>query len=957
MHALDIRFLGEGFIQYNGQDLHLPYAKAMEVMFVLAHEKRVGRLELCDLIWDLEECDEEKAKKNLRHVIYTIRKYTNEQLIQSPKRDTVMISEACVIRSDLTALIGYSPITGEPADIRRFLALNSGPFMLFCRGAGPKLAQWIDSHAQTYHLLYTGKLRQTIDRQQRDGEYELAEQCCRRLLALEEYDEACCVSLMTIYQKTGRYAEALEVYQSLEARLASDLSVRPLPETSEAYRKIKGNTIKQKKQAACQGLYGRNRELQNLRQHFSSFAAGLPFRHCLISGEAGIGKTSLVQTFLHDLAGNCLTVDICCHELEESFRLRLWDRILANVAAFIVNKGLALPPGLVSYIGRVFPTFQLSPAMDEDGVPPSVSDTHDIEKNICSLFNELCGRHRQQVLMAVDDLQWIDDDSLTLLSKVLFSNPGAIMLVSSHRDEESEKLKRFYYHMAHLGGVERLEMSRFSEDKTLRFIRQAYPEAARLANQIYVYSEGNPLFLVEIINNIRENVHIDCITGKMARLVGGRILRLSAEARKFLELCSMFYDDVSVHTLTKLMDFSESKMMDAVEELVHKNILRESVSDDGTIMLTFTHSIIRKYVYDNMPKAKRVIMHGRIGKYLETLLRGVRLDRVAYPKLIHHYGLAENQVKLFEYKLKQMQLTFNVCHELFPVLEAGQDEGLFDEYGNEHILRAEFKTLKENYDDISAGDDPQTRELRLLFLYLYGRFSNGSGNLPVAREALNTLMALAQTNRQFLQYSFRGAIQLIQYAINSNDLTMMRQNIKRALEAAGLAGDTGQSALAYRHLGYYHILQGNYQRGENVLKLSRRQFEALTDQNKYKLHIAATLFFTGESRCRQNKFNEALAFYQKTMELCDLEANITSAAVLYLRFGYIYYRLGELAPAMDFLSRSIKAYERIIFIWGRADAYYYLHKVCHEKKLHDQSRKYLKTANKIMDEHNFKLSL
>lgn len=957
MHHLDVRFFGEASICYNGQNLYLPYSRAVEVMLVLLHEKHMGRFELCDLVWDLEQCEEDKAKKSLRHVIYTIRKYTSDNFIQSPKREIILIDEGTVIRSDLAFIQQYEPSANDQESARYFLECCNGAFFQSCKNAGAKLEQWIDLHAQIYHRLYVGKLRQLIDILLRNNDERLGEQSCLRLLSLEEYDEPCCVSLMKLYQKAGRLNDALKVYQDLEARLADDLSVKPLPETTEVYLHVKGSAIRQKRREVRQELYGRGEELGLLQLHSEHFTEGFPFQHCVISGEAGIGKTALIQTFLRSLNQKSgLILNLRCYELEESFMLRLWDQILDKMSEFVIEQGYELPKDLVRDLSRVFPTFRVRRTTG-DGAAASSRDPRDIDKNICALFHTLCGQYRLRILIAIDDLQWIDDNSLSLLNKVLFTNRRSVMLVASHRGEQCDKLERFYYYLGQLGGAERIVLPRFSEEKTRQFISQAYPEILKQAQEIYSYTEGNPLFLIETINNIRDDIHVGSITDKMAMLIEGRILRLSEDARKLMSICSIFYDDVTVQTLTELVELNESALIDALGELVNKNILKETVAADGAIHLAFTHSIIQQYVYDSMSKTKKALMHSRIGKYLETQLRNIPSDRLIYPKLIHHYEKADNKVKLFEYKLKRMQATFNVCHELFPVLETGRNQGLFDEYGNERILRQEFTQLYEIYEEISFMDEKNTQELQVLFLYLYGRFCNGSGNLPVALEVLSRMMTIAERDEKYTNYRFRGAIQLIQYAINCNDLGMMRANIERALQVANQAGNIEQSALAYRHFGYYHVLKGQYEKGEIMLEQARKQFESLNDRQKYKLHIAATFFFSGESKCRQNQFQEALAFYEKTLGLCDTKANITSAAVLYLRFGYIYYRLGQFDLAMDFLKRSINAYARIIFIWGRPDAYFYLHKVCQQKNLTEESNQYLATANEIMSTHHFRLSV
>ena len=173
---------------------------------------------------------------------------------------------------------------------------------------------------------------------------------------------------------------------------------------------------------------GREDAYARLRAAANSFAAG-EARRCsqLLVGEGGSGKSELIGHFLRTAdRPELLTIHCDCLPSRGPNPLALWDRIMVELWQFMQNERIVLPVYLRAQLGQSFSIFR------EEGEQPAHRSEkalrrHDqsLEDAILLLFSVITRRRR--TLLVIEDLQWIGEDSLRLLT--LLDRAGVFDLV------------------------------------------------------------------------------------------------------------------------------------------------------------------------------------------------------------------------------------------------------------------------------------------------------------------------------------------------------------------------------------------------------------------------------------------------------------------------------------------------------------------------------------------------
>ena len=97
---------------------------------------------------------------------------------------------------------------------------------------------------------------------------------------------------------------------------------------------------------------------------------------------------------------------------------------------------------------------------------------------------------------------------------------------------------------------------------------------------------------------------------------------------------------------------------------------------------------------------------------------------------------------------------------------------------------------------------------------------------------------------------------------------------------------------------------------------------------------------------------DAMSYYNNAIELCDENEDFPAAALIFSKIGYVRYKLNFIDEAQFYFLKSIKAYEKSIFVWGRAEVYYYLYKIYKEKNNICKASMYYEQALRFVDKYS-----
>jgi DNA-binding NarL/FixJ family response regulator len=411
----------------------------------------------------------------------------------------------------------------------------------------------------------------------------------------------------------------------------------------------------------CPNFTSRDNELDSLRQVAARVADGLG-QVVLVSGEAGIGKSRLVQELCDGLADQGWLI----HHGNSFER----DRVVP-FAPFLdaLHTILAtLSPGEVErLLGPALPDLaQLLPelgahARDSDTVPVQVKRR--IHFALGSVFSQLAAT--QPLLLVLEDLHWADDSSLEVLAALARRIPRErILLIGTFREDEiSPELRTLLSELDRSRTSLELRLNRLPPDGVAAMLMAIFksdrPPRTDVVEAIYSLTEGNPFFVEELVRSLpwRDDdfwTHASSARGRSLEprlprsiqdAVSERTDRLSPQARQVLALAAVAGRRFGFQLLQELAGHDESKLLSLIKELVAAQLVVE-VERRGD-QFAFRHALTREAVYQQLLGRERRGLHRRIADTLEqgfaTPLEP-RLEDLAY-----HFSEAGVWDKAFTY--------------------------------------------------------------------------------------------------------------------------------------------------------------------------------------------------------------------------------------------------------------------------------------------------------------------
>src|SRR5215510_965087 len=318
-------------------------------------------------------------------------------------------------------------------------------------------------------------------------------------------------------------------------------------------------------------------------------------RLVLVSGEAGIGKTSLVERFVeeHKKRARCLWG--ACDAL---FTPRALGP-LHDIALQTQNNLLTL--------------------LEEQAPRASI---------LTAVLQEL-GSGRMPAIVVIEDVHWADEatlDLLKFLGRRIHRLPS--MLIVTYRDDEvgPEHQLRFVLGDLPHRSVTRIRLPPLSEIA----VEQLANHAGRRLKDLYTVTGGNPFFITEVLASKEPGVPVTVSDAVLARAA-----RLSLASREVCELVSV----VPARAETWLINETISPTGEAVEECLSRGMLRS----EGEA-LAFRHELARRAVEDSLATPRRQNLHAVV---LKALLN--RRSDALLPRIVHHAAHAGDEAAVLEY--------------------------------------------------------------------------------------------------------------------------------------------------------------------------------------------------------------------------------------------------------------------------------------------------------------------
>jgi DNA-binding SARP family transcriptional activator len=387
-----------------------PGAKALALLAYLTLEPRPHTREtLADLLWG--ESPEVEARASLRQALRQLRSSLGD-LVRSDRR---VVELAEPLRCDVTGFLEKAepdPKAAAAIDIPRFLAG-------FSIRHAPRFDDWLAETRASLFQRYAGVLGTLAQDAMDQRRWRDAAEWAERWLACDRLcEEAARVAIEARYLAGDRGA-ALGRLSEYRAALIQETGCEPSQALTALGRRIEAEAGQPPSRPVSDEWYaravsfeasliGREEEWNTLLREWKEAAKG-GRRIVLIEGDAGIGKSRLVEEFLRTVVAGGATV----------LRGRGYDATAALPFAPIVEalRGALDAPGLagtdpewLTEAARLLPELrQRFPALAEPEPTADPTDAWRLYEGIAQLIDSLAAE--RPLVISVDDLQWCDEDS------------------------------------------------------------------------------------------------------------------------------------------------------------------------------------------------------------------------------------------------------------------------------------------------------------------------------------------------------------------------------------------------------------------------------------------------------------------------------------------------------------------------------------------------------------------
>ena len=923
MARLSIALFGPLQVCLDGEPVRFESDKgrALLAYLVVESEGSHRREKLAGLLWP--GWTEPSARNNLRHTLAVLRKSIGDREASPPvlnvTHQTAQFNTESDAWADVTAFAQLLQAAKSPdgQTIQRWekaVDLYQGDLLQdFSLPDSPEFEEWALLSREQFRRQVMDTLHRMAEALGERGEYERALKHAWRQTELDPWREEAHLQVMRLLALSGRRSEALAQYRTCCRLLAEELGVEPAEGTTRLYKEIRDGKYKspapiaasptpaapppflagQPDRAERPIFVARERELARLDGCLDLALAGQG-RVVFVTGEAGSGKTALVQDFAHRAqqahaeivvaSGNCnahtgmgdpylpfrevmslLTGDVeaqwAAGAMTGEHARRLWNtlprtaRALAEVGPdlidtfvpgpALVRRAAGFGPGAAEWLEPLKRTAR----PDAAGPVVASPQQNDLFEQYTRVLQEIA--RQAPLVIAIDDLQWADLGSISLLfhlgrhlagSRILILGAYRPVEVGLGRQGQRHPLEPVVNEFQRLFGDEAVNVGQAEGRVFVEALLDNEPNrlAAAYREMLYQQTRGHPLFTIELLHGMQERGDLvrdeagrwtegtaldwETLPARVEGAIAERIARLDEPLQAVLRVASVEGEVFTAEVMARVLETDQRHMVQHLSsELDRRHHLVRAQAIErlgpapspakGSQRLSryrFRHILAQKYLYDSLDPVERAYLHEDVGAALEALYEGQGPGIVAVaPQLARHYqeaGLSEKAI---------------------PYLHmAGQ-------------RASQLSAYQEALAYLSSG--------LALFLELPAPGSQGQRR-ERAQQELDLQLALGMT--------WMGS--------KGCPAPQVKETFTRAQELCQELGRTAELSRVLGELSMYYFVRSEHENarelGEQALSLARRAGDPLLEALGHWF-LGVVLFALGEYTAALEHFEPVLAFY------------------------------------------------------------------------------------------------
>lgn len=868
MSSISINLFQTPMITLDDKVIHFPYKKAEALFYYMAIEKNTTREYMTELLW--EENDESLAKKNLRHALYTINKLFPEPIIISPQKSTLIFNQN--IKCD----IDYDNFINTPDSINYSGLLLQG----FYINDSILYDEWLDEKQQATAILYSSRLHSHLFNNSDGKSIEEIEQIADLCIKDDPLNEKTYKFMMEKYSDHKQYHKAINLYENLKKVLDEDLGLSPSKEISILHHKLLDLWIADSndEDEASPNIQIRNTKLKRITDAINSFLNDKP-ENIIVIGENGIGKTYIVNQALSEMkSDDFITIDVTCFQAERFYLLQIWNNIYFKLSDMIIDQEIDLPSNYNEIIENFLP---LGGNITTDHFNNPLS-FRAFENAMIKVFQIIC--HKVKLVLFIDNITAMDKTSLEVLASLIKLNNPNLMIILTSLNVMNYDLTTFVSALVRANYLSEIYMEPLTLEQTSFFLHDSLKDvnfSDEDVQRFHNISSGNIFFLVELINNVKAQHDLSCLSSTAKEILNDRLNGVSPETRKLLDIISLFENKAPFLVLEKLSSNS-FVLLDNLDEAKELSLIKET-RERFDIYFRFYYHQMRDFIYSKIAPSKLRILHNSIGLAIEEIMQNTPNASYPYKELARHFSLGENYSKALYYRMLYLEYVSSIYFELYPIV----DDSIIsdDEIELPTDIQEQFDQLDKELRAIKTyNNEAFYNEMAARLHHAKSRYYVHICDYKNAMNCINIAMENPFTkNNRILQIALLK--QKIYYCIQTCDFDNLLIYAKEGIDLAKKEDDIAEQAILLRLYGYYHMMTGDIKQAIASFLQSIDYLEKSSLRPElYTINIAAAYNYLGELNLRKGELSIAIDYFNKAIQMCD-EKGYTVNATFYTNLG------------------------------------------------------------------------
>jgi DNA-binding SARP family transcriptional activator len=908
--------------------------QARALLFCLADEMRpLSRAQLALLLWP--ENTETAASRNLTRLLSYTRKVLPHHDLLQVGRDAIFLDTglAWSDTAHFTLLTGQA----DKGALAEAVNLYRGDFLSgFALPDNYEFDGWLAGRRWYYERGYLGVLAKLVTAEMATANYAEAIQYGRQYLATDNLSEEIHRQLITLYTLNGDRSAALQQFEQCTVILERELGVQPLPETRAAYDAARQDTgtavvvlpAPKPTWRTLPGLslplVGREKAWQEVDAAYRRFSQGGVI---FISGEPGVGKSRLMQTFAEAqeallLVGHSNAQTLPYKPLAAALRLALARPELGRGVRPI---WLAETARLLPELHDRFP--DLPPPID---VEPQQGQARLFEA-LTQVFLSLAPGVKP--LLCLDDVHWADEATLGWLQYATARLAGSgLVIIATYRAQMVDALHPWQRELGRAELMATVELDGLSPEAVTAVLRQVSGEMIdpeRLAGRIHAATGGNAFFVLEVVRELLG-------TGRLATdepdlplpqsvqdAVLRRVGRLGPLAQQVSEMAAVLSPHLNFETMVDAAGRGEMEVAEALEALTGGQLLAEDAEK-----FHFHHDLAREAIYQNIRPWRRRLLHRRAAIALANWI--TQEDDDLAPVIATHFDKAGERMQAINYyRQAATKATALYAHQeaigyLKRAIELANEEAaatavlpqLHEALADNLAVAGEFAAAEGAY-RVAMVLTPMDESLQLAALAYklaatltpQQRADEAEAIYRTALARIDKMPPMAVTRQwQTIWLNLLlGLLDILYFQIRPGAMAALNEQTRLLLDAVGTAEQQSQF---YSRLNQMTFIQNRFRLGNESISRAQTSLVYARESGRTRL-IARQQFHVGFCLLWSRKLDEAEKMLRQALAMAEASGDFWLQDQC-LAYSTILYRLrGDITQVLAYLPKLVEVSNQV----------------------------------------------